>query len=108
MYYSIFSSMLVSVFMSAGKSFSQATFKMIHTAAKSWDAVLCAGLVLSFCFLQYCLKYSGMGDTFLSIVHSPHTFSSITSALFLFFRVICFTDIRMVNKSCWQLSNETR
>lgn len=35
MYYSIFSSVLVSVFMSAGKPFSQATFKLIHTPERA-------------------------------------------------------------------------
>lgn len=52
MSYSVFGSRLVSVFISAGKPFSEAGSKMIHTAAKSWDPVLYTGLVLSFCFLQ--------------------------------------------------------
>lgn len=50
MSYSIFGSRLVSEFISAGKPFSHASSKMIHTAAKGWDPVLYASLVLSFAF----------------------------------------------------------
>lgn len=78
MSYSIFGSRLVSVFNSVGKHFSQASSKVIHTATKSWDPVLYAGFVLSFCLLQSCLKHTDLGGVFLYVVRSPHSFSSIS------------------------------
>lgn len=50
MYYSIFSSVLVSVLMSAGKPFSQAAFKMIQTAAEAGTQYYVQALSSAFAF----------------------------------------------------------